>query len=129
MANSELSVRSDLAVLAEFGRRAERTRVARNLSQLELAERAGVGKRTLERFEAGESTTTLNLVRILRALDLLDALPQIFPDSAPSPMAQLRDAKRERRRASPRQAGAQARGLDAPRGGHDFQWGQPESPS
>ena len=133
MANSDLSTRSDLAVLAELGARAERTRVARNLSQLELAQRAGVGKRTIERLEAGESTTTLNLVRILRALDLLPELTQVFPDQAtPSPMAQLRDARRERRRASPRRApDGDGRGpaRRAERKGAPFPWGEPEPPS
>lgn len=93
---------SDDAVLAALGAAAARTRIARNLSQQDLADRAGIGKRTLERFERGESTTTTNLVRILRALDLLDELEQVFPATRPSPLDELRATRMTRRRASPR---------------------------
>lgn len=95
---------SDQAALASLGEAAARTRVERNLSQQELADRAGVGKRTVERFEQGESTTTVNLVRLLRALGLLEELDRIFPAAGPSPLEELRAARKRRRRASPRPA-------------------------
>lgn len=103
---------SDAAALTRLGAAAERVRLTANLSQQDLAERAGVSKRTLERFEAGTSTTTVNLVRILRALGLLDHLDLIFPPQAPSPLEQLRAERRQRRRASPR---GSARGAGVPR--------------
>jgi transcriptional regulator with XRE-family HTH domain len=42
---------SDEALLQELGRRIARLRLERNLSQAQLAEQAGISKRTLERLE------------------------------------------------------------------------------
>ena len=70
----------DDAVLAELGRRLAQVRIDLNLTQAELAEKAGVGKRTLERLEAGETTQTRTLFRILRELDLLPQLELLVPE-------------------------------------------------
>lgn len=91
---------TDAAVLAELGERIAAARVMRNLTQAELAEQAGIGKRTLERVEAGASTQTLTLLRILRALALLPALEQLLPAARPRPLDQLTRAGKVRQRAS-----------------------------
>lgn len=91
---------TDDAVLTELGERLARQRLARNLTQAQLAEAAGVSKRTVERIEAGESAQLANFARILRALDLLDGLDALVPPPLPSPLAQLKLQGRQRRRAS-----------------------------
>jgi transcriptional regulator with XRE-family HTH domain len=91
---------ADAAVLAALGERLERRRLERNRSQSELAREAGVSKRTVERIEAGESTQLSNLVRILRALGLLERLELLVPASLPSPIDQLKLRRRQRRRAT-----------------------------
>lgn len=93
---------TDAAVLAELGERLAARRLERNQTQAELAEEAGVSRRTLGRIEAGESTQLTNLVRVVRALGLLAALDELLPPPTPSPLAQLRGQTRPRRRASPR---------------------------
>jgi predicted transcriptional regulator len=46
-----------------------------NLSQAQLAEQAGISKRTLERLEAGAAATQLSLfLQVLRQLDRLERL-------------------------------------------------------
>lgn len=108
----------DGAILEEIGERIARTRLDRNWTQEHLAGRASVGVTTLRRLEGGGGATLTNLVRVLRALDLLDALEAALPAPAPSPIAQLRTAGRVRRRASGRRdassggdaAGARGRG-------------------
>ena len=46
-----------------------------NLSQAQLAEQAGISKRTLERLEAGAAATQLSLfLWVLRQLDRLERL-------------------------------------------------------
>lgn len=91
---------SDKAVLEEIGRRLSRLRIARGLTQVSLAKEAGVAKRTVERLEAGESTQSSTLVRVMRVLDILDTLYVAIPSSGPRPMDLLKLHGKERQRAS-----------------------------
>lgn len=91
---------TDDTVLAELGRRLARARLARNQSQGTLAKEAGIGERTLARVEAGESTTVVNLVRILRALDLLENLDALVPADTVNPIVARPARGRARQRAS-----------------------------
>ena len=110
---------TDEAVLAELGSRLERTRLERNLTQRELAIEAGVERKALQRIEAGESVKLTSLIRVLRALGLLDALDRLVPEPVPSPIELLKLHGRSRRRASgERLRSAPARGQTAP-----WRWG------
>lgn len=91
----------DEAVLSELGARLARLRIDANLSQARLAADAGVSKRTVERLEAGHSTQLTNLLRVLRALGVLERLDAVFPEPLPSPVQRLRLEGRTRERASP----------------------------
>ena len=90
---------SDRAVLEELGQRLRAVRLERNLSQAEVAEQAGIGRVTLQRMEAGESPSLINLVRVLRALDLLEGLESLLPTPGPSPIDELERRGRRRQRA------------------------------
>lgn len=91
---------SDGTILHELGFRLARTRLERNLSQQQLAHEAGVSKATIERLEAGEPIKSTSLVRVLRALGMLEALDRLIPMPLPSPVERLRLQGRERHRAS-----------------------------
>jgi transcriptional regulator with XRE-family HTH domain len=93
---------SDDVVLEDLGRRLARCRLDRGLTQAELAEQAGVSKRTVERMEAGASSQTLSLIRILRVLNLLSGLDNLVPETGPRPMDLLKLQGKERKRASSR---------------------------
>ena len=111
---------TDAAVLQELGARLERRRLDADLTQSQLAEAAGVSKRTLERLEAGVSTDFVMLVRVLRALKLTDGLESLIPDRQQSPIALLKQKGRERKRVGrPRSARA---GSDKPAG--PWKWGE-----
>lgn len=90
---------TDRVVLEELGSRLRRTRLGRNLSQAHLAEEAGVGRVTLQRIEDGGSGSLKSLIRILRALDLIEGLDRLVPEPAPSPVDELRRQGRQRKRA------------------------------
>lgn len=77
-----------------------RHRLNRNLTQAALAAQAGVSKPTVQRIEQGHSTQAANLLRILRALKLLDNLEALIPEPAVSPIQQARLRGRVRQRAS-----------------------------
>lgn len=101
---------SDASILRELGRRLAAARLGRNLTQAALAEAAGVSKRTIERLESGEVAARLSgLVRVCRALDLVDRLEALVPVQTTSPVEQLKLAGRRRRRASGRRRSATAK--------------------
>ncbi len=93
----------DEAVLLELGRRLTAIRLGQNLTQRELAERAGLGLRTVQRLERGENATQLGgFVRVCRALGLMDRIDQLLTEPPPSPLDQLKRQERKRQRASGR---------------------------
>jgi transcriptional regulator with XRE-family HTH domain len=92
---------TDDAVLAEIGKRLMQTRLASNLTQAQLAEQAGVSKRTVERLEAGAVATQLSgFIRVCRVLNVLERFEALIPESVPSPMAELKLRGKQRQRAS-----------------------------
>ena len=106
---------SDGAVLAELGRRLARVRLAKNLTQAQLAEKADVAKRTVERLESGSVAPQLaGFVRICRALDLVERFEQLVPEVAAHEGARVDFGVQPRRRAS--KAGARGPARGAPRG-------------
>jgi len=94
---------TDDAVLRELGGRLARLRLDRNLTQAQLAERAGVSKRTVERLESGIVATQLSgFIRVCRVLGLVERFDLLVPEPAPSPIEQLKLRGRRRQRASTR---------------------------
>ena len=89
----------DAVILRELGARLARVRLERNFTQAALAEQAGVSKRTLERMEAGGPTQLINLVRVCRALDLLERFETLIPEPLISPVLQLKLQGKQRQRA------------------------------
>ena len=92
------SAQTDESALAILGKRLAAFRVRNNWTQADLAQKAGVGKGTVERIERGESVQVLNLVKVLRVCGALDLFLNIFPDDSPSPMQLLYMGKIKTRR-------------------------------
>lgn len=74
-------------------------RLARNISQAQLAEKAGIGLRTIKRFEAGEGTTLDTFIRVLKALEISDNLSALVPDQSVRPLERVSMKGSQRRRA------------------------------
>ncbi|HLO97924.1 MAG TPA: helix-turn-helix domain-containing protein [Fimbriimonas sp.] len=92
---------SDEQVMIELGARISSIRLNRNMSQSQLAQAAGISKRTLERLEGGQAATQLSgLIGVLRALDLLENIEVVLPPVTPSPMTLLKLQGKARKRAS-----------------------------
>ena len=91
---------SDKAIVNELGNRVKRSRLLKNYSQQELADRAGVGKSTLQKLEYGSSVTTKTFVQVLRALKQLDALDNFIPEPGISPIELQKLDGKKRIRAS-----------------------------
>lgn len=96
---------SDDAILREIGSRLATARLAQDLTQAALADEAGISKRTVERLESGEVAARLSgLVRVCRALNMVDRLEALVPSPMVSPVEQLKLAGRRRKRASGRRS-------------------------
>ncbi|HKS05653.1 MAG TPA: helix-turn-helix transcriptional regulator [Gemmatimonadaceae bacterium] len=109
MNNSQLE--PDDATLSRIGERLAGWRLARNLTQGQVAEQAGVGLRTIQRLESGSTATHLSgFLRVARVLGLLDRVDALVPEPAPSPIAQLKLQGKQRQRAS---RARKKRGADA----------------
>jgi len=91
---------TDDAILAEIGRRIARRRLDFQFTQAEVAERAGIAKRTLERMEAGYSCQLSSLIRVLRVLDAMPGLDSMIAEADPRPMDLLQGKGKVRQRAS-----------------------------
>jgi len=110
---------TDSAVLEELGERLKRRRIDAGLTQAQLAEEAGVSKRTVERIMSGRSTDFVLLLRVLRVLKLLDALDQLIPDQPQSPLLLLKSRGRARDRVGHARRSPQS---EAPKASSSWKW-------
>jgi len=74
-----------LEIRKEIGRRIAGSRKAMDMTQDEMAARAGIGVATVRRIESGGQSTIDTFLRITRALGhkdalLLAALPEVMPE-------------------------------------------------
>ncbi len=91
---------TDDAILTEIGKRIARYRIDSQVTQADLAEQAGVSKRTIERLEAGASVQFSTIIRILRVLDLTRGLDLMIPEPLSRPMELLKQKGKVRQRVS-----------------------------
>jgi transcriptional regulator with XRE-family HTH domain len=89
---------TDAVVLREMGGRIKRARLDANLTQAQLAQQAGIAKRSVERLESGASSDSLALIRVLRVLKLLANLETLLPDTPQSPVTLLKTHGHQRQR-------------------------------
>lgn len=109
---------TDKVLLRLVGERLSALRLARNLTQQQLAEQAGLGLRTVQRLELGAVATQLSgFFRVCRVLELVENLETFIPPPMVSPMAQLKQAGRQRQRATGKKT--------APGGSKKWTWGEP----
>ena len=79
---------TDEVVIAELRERCRRERLLQNMTQHDLAERAGLGINTIRRYEGDDdySPSLETFIRIIRVLGALDVLEQILPERALDPL-------------------------------------------
>lgn len=86
---------TDREILRSIGERLRALRKARDLSQAEAAERAGLARSTVVEVERGDNTTLQTVIRLLRVYGRLGALESFIPAPEISPMARLRRRKEQ----------------------------------
>lgn len=85
------------AIAEEMGERLKQARLNRNLTQSQVAEVAGIARKTVISAEKGKVQLN-NLIAILMALDLTEQLDLFLPqqDISPLQLAKLQGKKRQR---------------------------------
>ena len=88
---------SNQHILEQIGTRFLAARLNKNITQQELAKLSGVNEKTISNLEKGaKSVGILNMIAILRALDLLDQLNSFMPEPPPRAAALLKTEKKRR---------------------------------
>lgn len=90
---------SNEQILKELGQRLKDTRIALSYTQKEMADRAGVSPKTIERIESGENVRIEALVNLLRAMNLLQNMEILVPEQMLLP-TELHDYGKKRQRVS-----------------------------
>lgn len=92
---------NDESVLKELGQRLSQLRLNRNLTQESVAKEAGITRPTIVRLENGLPTDFISLIRVLRALGLMNNIDALVPPQSTSPIeiARMEQKKKQRRRA------------------------------
>lgn len=91
-------IMDNIQILLEVGTRIKQARIRKNLTQADFAKISGVSKGTLERVEKGESVQFLTIVKILRHLELLGNLENLFPESEATPIELLHQKTGKKRK-------------------------------
>jgi transcriptional regulator, XRE family len=92
--------KSNPSILKEIGKRIQRERLRQDITQACLAESSGVSLIVVQRIEKGMSISLQNLLGILRALNMLEGLEQLFPEPPISPILLKKLSGKTRKRAS-----------------------------
>ena len=89
---------SDDAIIKYIGAFIKQQRLDKNMTQQELADKAGINRTTLYEFEQGRRCQLLTLIQILRTLDLFHVLKEfeIIQQISPMELAELEMKKRKR---------------------------------
>lgn len=84
-------------ILAELGRRLAQMRKQQRMTQITLAEEAGIGVATLRRIESGQDSQMETWLKILKALRQISAVDLLLPENYASPMTKALSQGRGRR--------------------------------
>lgn len=82
-------------------------RLARNITQSQLAIEAGVALRTIKKLENGQGVSLDTFIRVMIALRLQQNLKTLLPDPSIRPIERINISGRERKRARPIQSAAE----------------------
>lgn len=80
-----------------LGERLRRLRLNRNLDQRTTAEKAGISEKALRNLESGRGSTVETLIRVLKALDYLQGIDMLAPETSVNPLDLLRQSKAPQR--------------------------------
>ncbi|MBR5970890.1 MAG: helix-turn-helix domain-containing protein [Lachnospiraceae bacterium] len=84
-------------ILEELGSRIRDLRIAMSLTQKDMASKAGISLRTVERMESGENVGVECILNVMRVCMLLPSLEVLIPMTEITPVMRLRQEKKRKR--------------------------------
>ena len=93
---------TDGAILQQIGKKLKEERLSQNVSQKMLSERSGLAQSSISLIEKGKNGSLLSIVMMLRALNRLDVLEELFIEKAISPVALSAMMKKQKQRKNAR---------------------------
>jgi len=97
----DFSVATSDQLEAALCKRLENIRLSRNITQIQLADEAGVSPRTIGRLEKGQGVSVDTFIRVLTALGIQQNLEALLPDPTVRPIERIDIGGGERKRARP----------------------------
>jgi putative transcriptional regulator len=97
----DFSVATSDQIEAALCKRLENIRLSRNITQIQLADEAGVSPRTIGRLEKGQGVSVDTFIRVLTALGVQQNLEALLPDPTVRPIERIDIGGGERKRARP----------------------------
>lgn len=91
---------SNQAILRQLGVFLKETRLRKNMTQSDLAVKAGIHRVTLNEFELGKRGSLSSFIQVLRALNELELLDVFKVKTTISPIAMAKMEAKKRKRAS-----------------------------
>jgi len=95
----DLALASSEQIEAVLCAQVRRIRLARNITQAQLADEAGVSLPTIGRLENGKGITLDTFIRVLMALGVQQNLEGLLPDPTVRPVERMGASGSERKRA------------------------------
>lgn len=89
----DISIKSPEELQRKLGEGTRAVRVSRNLTQQELAAKAGLSHKSVAKLERGEGSAVETLIRVLHALKATDFIENLVSRPTISPMALLKSPK------------------------------------
>lgn len=89
---------TDNAILKQIGQKIKEARLEQNISQRQLAKDSGMSNFSISQIESGHNTSILSLVMVLRALNKLNILDNLFTEAPISPVAISEAMRKQRKR-------------------------------
>ena len=97
----DFSMATSEQIRASLCRQMQNIRLARNVTQAQLARESGVSLRTIKKLEEGQGVTLDTFIRVLIALKLQSNLKTLLPDPTVRPIERVNNHGTERKRARP----------------------------
>jgi len=99
--NIDFSVATSRQIEAALCKQLESIRLSRNITQVQLAEEAGVSPRTIGRLEKGLGVSMDTFIRVMIALRIQQNVAALLPDPNVRPIERAGLSAGERKRARP----------------------------